>query len=190
MRDGGGSPAALCYREMRREEAERIGELDAVCRIRNVWRRDPATGAYALTAIDWTDRTLPNGPDWHLDRFRRTLAEGGTAFGCFRGGRLIGYATLNAGVFGINERYMLLEQLYISRESRRQGIGRALIGLCGCRARACGAEKLFVCAGSAEETIAFYHALGFRSAVEWNEALFSEDPNDIQLELELCAPLP
>lgn len=49
-----------------------------------------------------------------------------------------------------------------------------------------GAEKLFLCAGSAENTIAFYHKLGCVVAAEKNEKLYEEDPRDIQLEYSLC----
>ena len=48
-----------------------------------------------------------------------------------------------------------------------------------------GAEKIYLCAGSAENTIAFYKKLGCKDATEIDEVLLAEDPNDIQLELEL-----
>ena len=44
------------------------------------------------------------------------------------------------------------------------------------------ADKIHLCAGSAEETIAFYHAMGCSEALEINQALFEADQRDLQLE--------
>ena len=135
--------------------------------------------------MNWTEYELPNGFDWHLNRFRETIRSGGKAFGCFEGNRLVGYVTLNAEVFGIHEKYVLLDQLFISEEYRNQGIGKELVTMCKKQAVLFGAEKIYLCSASAEDTIAFYKKLGCKAATERNEELFAEDPNDIQLELTL-----
>ncbi len=151
----------MVYREMTAAEAERILEIDATCYIENAWRLNSTTCTYELQKIDWTDRELPNGNDWHIRRFRETIAGGGKAFGCFReNGGLIGYATVNAELFGGHEKYVLLDQLFVSVPCRGRGIGRTLVELCKTQAKEFGAEKLFICAGSAENTIAFYNRLG------------------------------
>lgn len=172
----------LQYRQMQIAEAERIAEIDAVHFIKNAWRADPETGEYRLVEINWTDRELPNGFDWHLRHFRNTLKRGGTAFGCLDGEALIGYATLEGYIFGQRERYVLLDQLFVSRAYRGKGIGKSLFTMCADRARSIGAEKIYLCAGSAENTIAFYRKLGCRPAVEPDLHLIAEDPRDIQLE--------
>lgn len=87
------------YRKLTLEEAERIAELDATHFVKNVWRINEETGEYGLVEINWTDTELPNGFDWHLNRFKETVKNGGTA-----------------------------------------------------QAKEYGAEKLFLCAGSAENT--------------------------------------
>ena len=46
-------------------------------------------------------------------------------------------------------------------------------------------EKIYICAGSAEDTISFYKSIGCIEAVEINEALYLEDTRDIQLEYKL-----
>ena len=74
----------------------------------------------------------------------------------------------------------------MSQNQRGKGIGKALFYLCAKQAKEYGAEKLFLCAGSAENTIAFYHKLGCVVAAEKNEKLYEEDPRDIQLEYSLC----
>lgn len=86
----------LIYREMQLEEAEQIRAIDATWYIRNAWRCNASTGEYELQEMNWTEYELPNGIDWHLNRFRETIHSGGKAFGCFEGDRLVGYVTLNA----------------------------------------------------------------------------------------------
>lgn len=170
----------LLYRPLQLSEAERITEIDATHFIRNAWRKD-ASGEYRLTEINWTDKTLPNGLPWHLRRFREALRAGGVAFGCLDGDRLLGYATVWGSVFGQQD-YVLLDQLFVSAPCRGKGIGKALFALCAGQARRIGGKKLYLCAGSAENTIAFYHALGCVPAVQPDPVLAAEDPRDIQME--------
>lgn len=173
----------LQYRRMEEREAERIAEIDATHYIENVWRRN-GEGVLTLQRIDWTDRELPNGFGWHLNRFREALMTGGTAFGCLEADTLVGYAVLRGQVFG-RQNYVLLDQLFVSVDRRGQGIGRTLFMLCADRARKIGAKKLYLCAGSAERTVAFYQRLGCVPAMEPDPVLQAEDPNDIQLEYVL-----
>lgn len=173
------------YRELCLEEADKIKEIDATCFIKKAWRMNDSSGEYELTEFDWTDYELPNGILWHLDHFRETLRNGGKAFGCLDHNTLVGYATLDSRVFGIDERYVLLDQLFVSKDGRSKGIGRELVHLCMKQARLFGAEKIYLCAGSSEDTIAFYKKIGFEKASEINMELFMEDPNDIQLEMKV-----
>lgn len=177
------------YREMDIHEAERISEIDATNYIKNVWRMNSTKGEYELVEINWTDNELPNGYNWHLHRFKETLKNGGKVFGCFDGDILIGYSTLDAEIFGQKQKYVLLDQLFVSREYRNKGIGKKLFALCAKQARGLGAEKIFLCAGSSENTIAFYQGCGCKKAAEINQKLFEEDPRDIQLEFDLENPL-
>lgn len=174
----------ISYREMNAEEAESIALIDASCFIKNVWRRDSETGSYVLKRIDWTEPGLPNGYEWHLRRFQEALDNGGKAFGCYHGDTLAGYATVHGQVFG-QQKYVLLDQMFVSRDHRGTGIGKALFTLCAEQARRIGAEKLYLCAASSEDTVAFYHALGCVPAIEPDPKLTEEDPRDIPLEFPL-----
>lgn len=174
----------LFYRELETYEAERISEIDAFCYIKRAWRMNEK-GEYRLEEIDWTDMDLPNGFDWHLERLQETMAEGGKAFGCFDDELLVGYASMGSRVFGEKEKYVLLDQLFVSSGYRGLGIGRSLVNLCSEEALEMGGEKLYLCAGSSEDTIAFFQKLGCVYAMEIDRELFEEDPDDIQLELKL-----
>lgn len=169
------------YREMELKEANKIKFIDATCFIKNAWRN--VDGKVQLIEINWTDYELPNGLPWHIDRFKKTVQAGGKAYGCFEGDVLIGYVTMNAELWGINSKYCLLDQLFISKDYRGQGIGRELVRCCREQAKQWGADKLYICAGSSEDTIAFYRQIGCVDAMEINQELFEEDINDIQLEL-------
>lgn len=172
--------AMLQCRALQIDEANRIAEIDATNYIRNAWRKD-SSGEYRLLEINWTDTELPNGFEWHLRRFRQTLVSGGTAIGCFDGEKLVGYATLEGHVFG-QQKYVLLDQLFVSKDYRRKGIGKELFRMCAVQARQIGAKKIYLCAGSSENTMAFYQKLGCVSAAEPDQKLLQEDPRDIQLE--------
>lgn len=173
---------------MKSDEASRILELDAENFIKNVWRMNEQSGKYELIRIDWTDLELPNGNEWHIDRFIKTIEGGGKVIGCFEEeGSLIAYASVNAGVFGKKERYVLLDQLFVSKPYRGSSIGSKLLELCKKEAIGFGAEKLYICAGSSENTIAFYKKNAAVFASEIDEELYREDPNDIQLEIRLKA---
>lgn len=180
-----GGKQMLSYKEMNISEAERISEIDAACYIKNAWSINRKTREYELTEINWTDESLPNGFEWHLDHFKKTIQSGGKSFGCFDDNTLVGYVTIDARVFGQKERYVLLDQLFVSNHYRNNGIGRKLVTLCAEQAGLSGADKIYLCAGSSEDTIAFYKKLGCRAAPEIDKELLEEDPNDIQLELDI-----
>ena len=126
---------------MNLEESTKIKQIDATCYIENAWRMNHEAGEYELIKIDWTDFELPNGFEWHLERFEKTLQSGGKAFGCFDDDTLAGYATLDAGVFGRGEKYVLLDQMFVSKDYRGKGIGKELISLCSRQALKFGAKK-------------------------------------------------
>jgi len=117
-----------------------------------------------------------------MERFVETIRNGGKVYGCFEQDVLIGYVTLDVKIFGKKVKYVLLDQLFVSNNYRNHGIGRKLVELCCVQAKSWGAERIYLCAGSAENTISFYNKMGFRNAEEINQALYEEDPNDIQLE--------
>ena len=169
------------YRSLEYSECERIREIDASQYIGRAWRE--VQGSLQLINIDYLDPDFPEGFDHHLYRLQQIVKSNGIAIGAFHDtGRLIGFSALDLIPFGENCRYALLDQLFISRDYRRKGIGKKLILRTAAQAKLCGVQKLYICAGSSEETIAFYRALGCVNAVEVNQELIDDDPRDIQLE--------
>ena len=173
----------ILYRQLEREECERIREIDASQYISRAWRE--FDGARRLVEINYHDPDFPNGYENHLAALRKTIETGGIALGAFAGGKLIGFCCVNPDIFGEKYRYILLDQIFISLEHRGRGIGKQLFMQAAAEAKKFGAEKLYICAGSSEETIAFYRALGCDDAEEINQELYQGDTRDIQMEYTL-----
>lgn len=172
------------YRTLAIDECNRISEIDPSQWIEKVWRK--IDGQYQLVKIDYMEEGWPDGFEAYSDALKDTINSGGIAFGAFNGeGTLVGYVTLNHDFFGQTAKYLLLDSLFVSHTYRGLGIGKNLVKYCVTSAKAWGADKLYACAGSAEDTIAFYKSIGWVEAVEINKALAEEDERDIQLEYDL-----
>ena len=171
-------------RRLELEESGRIREINASQYIRRAYRE--VDGIRQLVDINYQDPDFPEGFENHLERLQKTIRSGGFACGAFHeDGALVGFITVDPEVFGSTSRYLLLDQLFISFPHRGKGIGTKLLDYAKEAASAWDAEKLYICAGSAEETIAFYFAQGAVEASEINPVLFENDPRDFQLELSL-----
>lgn len=174
----------LTFKKLKITDADRISEIDASIYIKNAWR--DIDGKKQLICIDYHEEGFPNGIDEHIEALKHTLVHHGYAIGAFNEqNHLIGFASLNRKMFGKAYRYVLLDQLFISKPYRKRGIGKALMKMCMDEARLWGANKLYICAGSSEDTVAFYRSLGYVEAIEINQELFESDPRDFQLEYKL-----
>ena len=163
--------------------AARIREIDASTFVKRAWRL--VDGVKQWVAINWQDEDFPNGYENHLAALKATFANDGFAIGAFDNERLVGFCSVNLEVFGKQYKYVLLDQIFISKEYKRKGIGRKLFTMSADKARLNGADKLYICAGSSEDTLAFYASLGCKDAEEINQEIYENDPNDVQLEYDL-----
>lgn len=175
----------VLYRCLRKAECERIREIDASQYIDLAWRM--TDGERALVPIRYMDADYPEGFAAHLARVRGTMEGGGAVIGAFDAERLVGFAAVNRALFGVQYRYALLDQLFVTRPLRGMGIGGSLFLRAAGRAARWGAEKLYICAGSAEKTVAFYRAMGCVDALEVDSTLAASDPRDLQLEYTMRA---
>lgn len=174
----------IVYRRLELDECEGIKQMNPSQFIGKAWRE--VNGKRQLVEINYQDSDWPNGYEHHYNSLRETILQGGYAVGGFdKNHKLIGFATINRDVFGNTWKYVLLDQLFITLEQRSKGIGRKLFMLCADAAKEWGADKVYICAGSAEETIQFYFAIGCKEAEEINQDLYENDPRDFQLEYVL-----
>ena len=113
-----------------------------------------------------------------------TIQEGGQVFGAFAEDRLVGFAVLEKNPGGSREQYLNLSLLFVDSRYKRRGVGSFLFDECAKEAAGRGAEKLFISSIPAEETVAFYFAMGCRDAEETVEE-FVDMPYDRYLEYSL-----
>lgn len=174
----------LQYRDLSIEECDRISEIDPSQFIEKVWRN--IDGEKQLITINYLEEDWPDGYEKYRDALKETVRADGAAIGAFdEDERLVGFVTLNSGFFGETAKYVLLDSMFVSKEFRNYGIGKQLFHKCAEKAKEWGAGKLYMCAASSEDTIAFYRSLGCVDAKEVNKELYESDPRDIQLEYEL-----
>lgn len=174
---------SIIYRNLLIEDCPFIRDMDASQYIGNAWRE--VNGERKLVKIDYQDKSWPNGYDYHFNSLEKTILWGGIAIGAFDDNKLIGFATINKEVFGTGNKYVLLEQLFITLDKRGSGIGKKLFMLSAKIAKEWNMDKIYICAGSSEETVAFYFAIGCVTAEEINKELYESDPRDFQLEYVL-----
>ena len=176
---------SISYQKLTLASCDRIREIDASQYIRRAYRE--VDGVRQLVDIHYQDPDYPEGFENHYHRLQKTITQQGFACGAFSDlGHLVGFISVNRGFFGTSAKYVLLDQLFISLPYRGQGIGKSLLKLATDEALTWGADKFYICAGSAEETLAFYFSCGSREALEIQKELYESDPRDVQLELTLC----
>lgn len=149
------------------------------------WRRDEAGG--------WVVRDDPFIDDWSEEDYhalasclRNTVQTGGVVYAAFVGGVLKGFTSVEAGLFGGEQRYLDLTSIHASQDMRGGGMGRALFRLARDWARAHGARKLYISAHSAVESQAFYRSLGCVEAEVYHQGHAEAEPFDCQLECPLA----
>jgi len=174
----------VIYRKLELEECEYINKMNPSQYIGKAWR--DVGGKRKLVEINYQDCDWPNGYEYHLRNLKKTILSEGSAIAAFDdNNKLLGFSTVNREFFGEKFNYVLLDQLFITLECRNKGIGKNLFVLSANVAREWKADKIYICAGSAEETIAFYFSIGCKEAEEINKELYENDPRDYQLEFSL-----
>jgi len=173
---------SITYRELTSSEAERISELTFYDESKRFWRK--VNGVKQWVEFYWLDEDFPDGYENHLAALKNTFEKDGYVLGAFDMDLLIGFCSINRKIFGEEYKYVLLDQIFLSTEYQRKGIGKKLFFKCAEKAKTWGADKFYICSSSTEETIAFYVALGCENAKEINEELDADDENDIQLEFD------
>ncbi|PKM65372.1 MAG: N-acetyltransferase [Firmicutes bacterium HGW-Firmicutes-2] len=172
------------YRVLKLDECDRISEINPEQYIKNAWR--DVDGEKKLVEIDYLETGWPDGYERYRNELESIISNNGIAFGAFdEYNKLIGFASLKRNEFGVDSKYVLLDSIFVSKEARGNKIGNQLFEMCINKGREWGMDKIYICAGSAEDTIGFYNSLGCSNAVEINEELYLQDTRDIQMEYKL-----
>lgn len=141
---------------------------------------------------EWVIRPDPFIDDWGAEDYailvkclRHTLSSGGLVYAAFSDGVLKGFVSVEAELFGGENRYLDLTSIHVSEEMRGCGIGRTLFDKAREWAKMRGARKLYISAHSAVESQAFYKAMGCTEAAEYVSEHVEAEPFDCQLECVL-----
>ncbi len=151
--------------------------------VKRCWRKE--SGRWVLKDIAFLDDWSPADYTHLLQKLRAILLSGGAVLAAFDDKILAGFAAVTNEPFGPAEEYLQLSELNVSQPLRGQGIGRELFRLACEQARIRGAQKLYLSAHSAEETQAFYRAMGCVEAAWYHPELVALEPCDCQMEFLL-----
>jgi len=145
--------------------------------VKKVWRTE--NGGFILKYQPFTETWSPKQ---RRKKAGEILSGRYITFCAFDGDRVVGEIML---VPELNENRLIIDSFHVSREFRRQGIGRQLVETAADYARGRGASALYASCCSAEETIAFYKAMGFRPSDRPIPSCVEDEPFDIQMECKL-----
>lgn len=85
----------------------------------------------------------------------------------------------------LNKDRLIIDSFHVSSDYRRRGIGRALLDAARQEALKRGAHALYASCCSAEETIRFYTAMGFRLSADPVDSCIEDEPYDLQMECKI-----
>ena len=171
----------MIIRELARDEVELVWTIDRSEVIDHIYyHRD---GALVLEPEHYDVRGWQPG---QAEAFTPHLLDcydrGGTFWGAFEGGRLVGAAVLESAFIGREKDQLQLMFLHVGRSHRQRGLGRLLFETAVDKARSLGARRLYVSATPSQNTVEFDLRRGCVVTQEVDARLFELEPEDIHLE--------
>lgn len=151
--------------------------------VEQAWRQ--VDGRWEVGGVYYTDRWSDEKLKAICENWRRLLTSGGQVWGMFLDGRMKGFSAVAGRLAGSRKQYADMTSLHVSSDCRGMGLGRELFRKAAESGRELGAEKLYISAHSAVDSMAFYHAMGCVEAQEYDPYHVEEEPSDCQLEYVL-----
>jgi len=151
--------------------------------VEQAWRK--IDGEWAIKDVCYTDRWGNDTPQAVSKSLCEQLASGGQVWGAFLDGRLKGFCSVDGTLIGSQKQYADLTKIYVSRDCQRAGLGRMLFEKAIQAGRELKAQKLYISAHSAVDSMAFYKAMGCVEAGEYDSGHVQDEPSDCQLEYPL-----
>lgn len=171
----------MIIRLLYRDEIPLVWQIDRREVIENIYcLRD---GKLVLIPEYYDMQGWPPGEAEHYTPFLLDCFDhGGTFWGAFEDGNIIGTAILESKFIGSKSDTLQLKFLHVSRGQRKQGLGTKLFHLAVEHAKSLGASKLYISATPSENTVNYYMRLGCVPATEIDAELYTLEPEDIHLE--------
>ncbi|SET09080.1 GNAT family N-acetyltransferase [Paenibacillus sp. NFR01] len=116
-----------------------------------------------------------------IARYEDELRNGGAAYGAYDGETLVGFGVLAHKFRGADNDQLQLDLMYVSRNYRRQGIGRRILEALSREAVAKGAKSLYISATETESAVKFYMSCGSDMTDSVDAELFAKEPLDIHM---------
>ncbi|MEK3910665.1 GNAT family N-acetyltransferase [Paenibacillus sp. FSL H7-0331] len=164
-------------------------KLEDSCRIRDIDRSEIIDLIYKCK--DGNLEEIKAGhecPNWKEDeyqeiipRYEYELKNGGTAFGAYDGNKLVGFGVLAHKFRGKENNQLQIDLMYVTREYRRQGIGRRILDVLSEVAIEKGAKYLYISSTETESAVNFYSSYGSKITSEVDKELFEKEPYDIHM---------
>lgn len=155
-------------------------------------RHQEVTKCWRKEEGEWVIKEAPFIDDWTQEDYqyltaclKNTIMTGGFVYAAFYDGMLKGFASVESGFFGGEQKYLDLSSIHVSEDMRGQGVGTVLFLAAKEWAGKNGADKLYISAHSAVESQAFYKKMGCVPAQIYHKKHIEEEPYDCQLECEL-----
>lgn len=156
-------------------------------------RRQEVTKCWRKENNEWVIRDAPFIDDWSKEDYqflvtclKHTVATGGFVYAVFCEGALKGFVSVEAELFGGENKYLDLTSIHVSEDMRGRGIGAELFHAAKEWAGKKGARKLYISSHSAVESQAFYRKMGCTEAQWYDQKHVEAEPYDCQLECALC----
>lgn len=148
--------------------------------VTKVWRKE--NGKWLIKEEPFIDDWSPEDFAFGISCIQNTVKTGGLLYGAYSDGKLKGFVSVEAEIFGGEHRYMDLTSIHVSADMRKNGIGRQLFQKAKEWAKSEGAKKLYISSHSAVESQAFYKSMGCSEAAVYNKEHTEKEPFDVQLE--------
>ncbi|RAP78184.1 GNAT family N-acetyltransferase [Paenibacillus montanisoli] len=127
-------------------------------------------------------------PNWEEDhvveiiaRYEDEVQNGGTAYGAYDKDKLVGFGVLAHKFRGKEKNRLQIDLMYVSREYRRQGIGKRIMDALSQAAIEKGAKYLYISSTETESAVKFYSSCGSAITSEIDKELFDKEPLDIHM---------
>jgi N-acetylglutamate synthase-like GNAT family acetyltransferase len=144
-------------------------------------------GRLRATAEEW-NRPARTRESWdrHIAEWTQMLEAGGCAWGAYNSKhRPVGIVVLRPH---LTDTMAQLAALFVTHDYRRTGIATRLTQELIATARTSGARQLYVSATPSRSAVGFYHSQGFTLADRVHPELFTREPEDIHMILDLYPP--